>query len=131
MISGMATLNDRVRERLRDEKDRLKLTREDLGTFCKWTPTKVSQKLNGVSPITVDEMEAFCFAMNLQPTEVVRDRGLEFVAEMTPTELRLLEIIRALPRQAFDGLLHFLQVQQGAEKRQSVKKRLTKTDKRA
>lgn len=104
------TLNERTRQRLRDEKARLALSERDLAGFTKWTQSRVAQKLSGRTPITLDELETLCFALGIQPTEAVRDRGLEFVAEMTPTELRLLELIRRLPKAAYDGLLHFMQV---------------------
>lgn len=95
-VSGMPTLNDRVRERLRVEKDRQGLTEKDIADFVSWGQSKVAQKLRGRTPITMNELEALCFALSLQPTEVVRDPGLEFVADMTPTELRLFERIRKL-----------------------------------
>jgi transcriptional regulator with XRE-family HTH domain len=104
-------LNDRVRERLREEKARVDVSNRDLAGFTGWSQAKVWQKLLGETELTLDELETLCFALGLTPTEAVRDRGLEFCAEMTPTELRILEILRRLPRPAFDGLMQFLHVQ--------------------
>ena len=103
-------LNERVRARLRDEKARRKLSERDIAGFVQWSQSKVAYKFSGRTPITLDELETLCFALSLQPTEAVRDRGMEFVADLTPTELRMLELIRQLPRPAYDGLLQFLQV---------------------
>jgi transcriptional regulator with XRE-family HTH domain len=119
------SLNDRVRERLREIKAEKDVSHRDLAGFTGWSQAKVGQKLLGETEITLDELETLCFALGIQPTEAVRDRGLEFCAEMTPTELRLLELIRRLPRAAYDGLLHFMQVnpKAGAEPRGATKKR--------
>lgn len=119
------TMNDRVRERLREAAEKRDLSHRDLAGFLNWSHPKVSQKLTGRTAMTLDEFEALCFAVGLQPTEAVRDRGLEFVAEMTPTELRLLELVRQLPKHAHDGLLHFLQVtpQIDIEKRGATRRR--------
>lgn len=116
------TLNDRARLRLREQKAVRDVTERDIAGFVKWSQSKVAQKLLGVTPITLNELESLCFALNVRPTEVVREQGLEFCAEMTPTELRLLETIRALPRPAYDGLLKFLQIHE-VERRGITKKR--------
>lgn len=88
------TLNDRVRHVFREEKKRRDLSERDLAGFLNWSQSKVAQKLSGRTPITLDEFEAFCFALSVSPAEAIRDRGLEFYAEMTPTELRVLEHFR-------------------------------------
>lgn len=112
MKDGQRGLNDRVRQRIREEAAKRKLSHRTLAGFLGWGDPKVTQKLTGRTPMTLNELDALCFAVGIAPTEAVRDRGLEFVAEMTPTELRLLELIRKLPKPAYDGLLHFLQVDQ-------------------
>lgn len=118
-------LNARVVARLREEADKRNLSYNDLAGFLQWSHSKVTKKMTQRTMIDLDELEALCFAVGIQPTEAVRDRGLEFVAEMTPTELRLLELIRKLPKPAYDGLLHFLQVTPsvGAEQRGATPKR--------
>lgn len=103
-------LNDRVRDRLREEKAKQKVSERDLAGFLEWSQARVAQKLSGRTAITVDELESLCFALGIRPTEAVCDRWLEFAAELTPTELRVLELIRRLPKPAFDGLLTFLNV---------------------
>lgn len=107
----MPTMNDRVRDRLKEEAQKRKLSQRDLAGFLQWTLSKVSKKLNGYTMIDLNELEALCFAVGITPTEAVRDRGLEFCAEMTPTELRVLEQIRKLSKPTFDAYLQVLQVQ--------------------
>lgn len=105
---GQTGLNDRARQRIREEAERRKLSHRNMAGFLGWGFNKVMQKLTGRTPMTLNEYAAMCFAVGLQPTEGVRDRGLEFLAEMTPKELRLLELARALSPTEFDGLLHLL-----------------------
>lgn len=106
----MDGLNDRVRQRLKDEKARRHLSERELAQLLSWSQSKVAQKFAGRTPITLDELDALCFALSLAPTEAVRDHGLEFCAEMTPTELRFLERLRQLPPEVRDGLFGLLNV---------------------
>jgi hypothetical protein len=55
--------------------------------------------------MTVEDLGALCFALDLHPSEAVRDQGLEFLAEMTPTELRVLMAIREATPMMRDGIL--------------------------
>jgi transcriptional regulator with XRE-family HTH domain len=106
----MSEFSERVRNRLRDEKSAKKLSERDIADLIQWTQSRVAQKLSGRTPITLDELAALCFALSLQPTEAVRDRGLEFCAEMTPTELRILERLRGLDARTRDAILLLLDV---------------------
>lgn len=103
-------LNERVRLRLKAEKSRRHLSERDIGQLLNWSQSKVAQKFNGRTPITLEELEGLAFVLSIAPTELVRDQGLEFCAEMTPTELRILERIRQLPPDALQGLLGLLHV---------------------
>lgn len=109
-VPPMHDLAERVRLRLRDEMTRKHLSQNDVADLIKWTQSRVAQKLTGRTPITVEELEVLAFAVGLLPTELVRDHGLEFCAEMTPTEVRLLERIRDLGPAAKDGLFQLLNV---------------------
>ena len=108
----MDTLNERVRQRLRTERNKLKLTEQDLADQIGWTQSRVAQKLTGRTPITLDEMESLCFGLSLRPTEAVRDLGFEFCAELTPTELRALEKLRRLPTDLRDAFIRTLDIPQ-------------------
>lgn len=103
-------LTDRVRQRLRDEMAREKVSQQELADMIKWTQSRVAQKLTGRTPITLEELDALCFGLSLSPVEAVRDHGLEFCAELAPTELRMLEQIRRLPRPVIDAVLTLLRV---------------------
>jgi transcriptional regulator with XRE-family HTH domain len=96
---------ERVRRRLREEMDRRDLSQQDVADLITWTQSKVAQKLTGRTPITLDELEALCFGVSITPVEAVRDHGLEFVADLTPTELRLLQRLRQLPRHELDAVM--------------------------
>jgi len=104
------TLNDRVRDRLKTEKAKLGLSEQDLANWMQWSKPKVAQKLGGRTEITLNELDALCSALSVAPTEAVRDRGLEFCAEMTPTELRILERLRTLDAPTRDAILLLLDV---------------------
>jgi transcriptional regulator with XRE-family HTH domain len=104
------TLNERVRDRLKERKAEKKVSERDLARWMNWSQPKVAQKLGGRTEITLNELESLCFALDLAPTEAVRDRGLEFCAEMTPTELRILEQLRALDPPTRAAIFHLLNI---------------------
>lgn len=105
----VSDLSDRVRLRLREEMDRRGLSQQDVADLLKWTQSKVAQKLTGRTPMTLDELDALCFAVSLRPTEVVRDRGYEFCADLTPTEMRILERVRERGQHVIDSILNILE----------------------
>ncbi len=98
----------RVRRRVREELDRLGVVQRDIAGQLKWSQAKVAQKLGGRTPWTLEEFEALCFIAGISPTEAVRDRGVEFCAEMTPTELRFLEIYRGVSQADRDSVVQLL-----------------------
>lgn len=116
-LSPVESLNDRVRDTLRAEKARRRLSERDIANLIQWSQSRVAQKLSGRTPITLNELEGLCFALGISATEAVRDRGLEFVAEMTPTELRLLERIRQLTPDQRAAILQILGVIQNDARR--------------
>ena len=111
-VSAMASdsLTERAVARLRDEMSRRHLSQGDIAGLLGWTQSRVSKILNRRIEMGVDDLGALCFALNLHPTEAVRDHGLEFLAEMSPTELRILERIRQLPKPIFDAVMTLLDV---------------------
>ena len=104
------TASDRARARLRSEMERRHLNQTDVANLLEWTQSKISKVLNGKTGLDVDDLSALCFAVGIQLTEAVRDHGLEFCAEMTPTELRILERIRQLPQPVLDAVMTLLNV---------------------
>lgn len=123
-LATMPTLNDRVRERLRTEKDRLEMTELDIAGLIGWSQSKVAQKLRGRTPITLNELESLCFAFSLAPTEAVRDHGLEFVTEMTPTELRIHERIRKMTADQRAALMTILHISAIVEPKRALPKKI-------
>jgi transcriptional regulator with XRE-family HTH domain len=113
----MESLSDHVIERLRAEMKRKKISTYDVAGMLKWTQSRVSHILNKRVGLGVDDLASFCFALGLSVPEVVRDQGMEFCAEMTPTELRLHERIRALPSDQRSAILTLLNVVQDDTKR--------------
>ena len=91
------TVADRVRARLKDEMTRQDLSQRDVAGMLKWPQSRVSKVLNGRIGLDVDDVAELCFALSISPVEAVRDHGLEFVADLTPSELRLLQTLRQLP----------------------------------
>jgi transcriptional regulator with XRE-family HTH domain len=105
----MATLAENARTRIREEMDRRKITVQELGQMLGWSKSRVGHLLTGNTVLGVDELAALCFAIGLSPVEAIRDRGLEFMAEMTPTLFRIMERLKQLPAvQA--GLMEVLDV---------------------
>lgn len=107
----MALLSEQIRLRIREEMERQELSQRDVANLLKWSQSKVAHVLNARVEMRVEDLEAFCFALNLPPTEAVRDRGMEFCAEMTPTELRILERIRQLQPAVLAAIMTLLDVQ--------------------
>lgn len=116
------TVAQRALVRIREEMFNEKKSQEELSDLVKWTPSRLSKVLNGVIELTVNDMAALCQALGIQPTEAVRDRGLEFCAEMTPTELRVLERFREKTQDVQDAYVTMLDAQD-AEPRGATKKK--------
>lgn len=107
------TLNDRVRARLKEEIKRKHLSQRKVAHILNdpELQPQISRLLSGKQVIRLADLERLCFAVGIAPTEAVRDHGLEFCAEMSPTELRFLEALRALDPIDRDAVLRVLHVQ--------------------
>jgi transcriptional regulator with XRE-family HTH domain len=103
------TVSRRACERIRAEMQRLALNQADLAGLIGWTQSKISKVLNGETDLSVDDLEALCFGVGLRISEAVRDHGLEFCAEMTPQEFRVLEELRRR-HGTLDGLMQLLRI---------------------
>lgn len=111
----MPTLNEQAALRLELARKKSGHSEQDLADMLKWSQSRVSQKLTGKTPITLDELSALCMMLKMTPVEAVRDHGLEFCAEMTPTELRALENLRLLPQNERDAIITILRAKAGAK----------------
>lgn len=108
--ASMGSRASQARQRIREEMERQKLSQREVADLLQWSQSRVGKILIGRVGLDVDDLEALCFAVGISLTEAVRDRGFEFCAEMTPTELRLLERIRQLPQEDVDALMRLLAV---------------------
>jgi transcriptional regulator with XRE-family HTH domain len=113
------TLTERARRRIRDEMTRLHLSQRDVAGICAWSQSRVSKLLNGRVEMGLEDLAGLCFAVSLKPTEVVRDQGLEFCAELTPIELRFLEHLRQLPTPTTDSLMQILGIKSPQQTRRA------------
>lgn len=113
-VLPMADLADRVRLRFREEMTRKRLSQRELAQLLDWSQSRVAKLLTGRVEMGVSDLESLGFAIGVSPVEAVRDHGLEFLAEMTPTELRTLERIRQLPQPTIDALMQLLDIKKPA-----------------
>jgi transcriptional regulator with XRE-family HTH domain len=109
-VRQMPRLSEQVRIRLREELARKELSQRDMAGILGWSQSRVAHILNGRVELTVDDLADFAFGVGLTIVECVRDHGLEFCADMTPTELRFLERIRQLPQADRDAFMQILDV---------------------
>ena len=106
----METLAETIRRRIRDEMRRQKLSQRDLATRLTWTQSRVGKILTGNTALSVDDLGAMCSALQISLVEVVRDPRLEFVADISPYELRVLERFRDVELALQDAVAVILQV---------------------
>lgn len=109
-IAGMSVRSDQARLRLRDEMERQRLSTRDVAGILSWSQSRVQKIVAGRVELCVDDLEALCFAMNLSLPEVLRDHGMEWIAEVSPTELRFIERLRQLDQNTRDTFLRFIEV---------------------
>lgn len=96
-------LSHRVRARLRDEFAHRKISQRKLAdrltkaTGEVYTQSKVHKILTGQVQLLVDDLERLADLLGWTVVETVRDQGREFVADLTPSELKLLTLLRENP----------------------------------
>ena len=95
-------LNDRVRERLAEEKLKRGLTERGLADSLGWSQSQVSYKLSGRTELSVNDLEHVCSILRLRLVAVVRDPNLELCDEMTPAELRFFKRFREVSKPLHD-----------------------------
>jgi len=99
----MHDLSSRLRARLREL---LALHRVTQVTLCerlttltgeRWHQQHMSKLLNGGNMMTIEQLALIADAAGLSLVDIVREPGREFVADATPSELRLIHAVRANP----------------------------------
>ncbi len=83
--------------RIRDEMRTRQLSQRDIAERLKCSQGRIAKILNARVNLRVQDLGELAQAVGITLTEAVRDRGLEFYAEMTPTEVRVLERLRQRP----------------------------------
>ena len=104
------TPSSKVRERLLSEMKARELSQTDIAGLLGWSQPRVSKVLHGRVELNVDDLAQLCFAVGISMTEAVRDQGMEFCAEMTPTEFRTFERMRQLHPTVLDAIMTLLDV---------------------
>lgn len=91
------TASSRALLRVREEMTERRLSQRDLAETLKCSQSRIAKIMNGGVNLRVDDLNTLATAVGISLTEACRDRGVEFCAEMTPTELRVLERMRRRP----------------------------------
>lgn len=96
--------------RIREEMAVRNITQDDLAAALNCSQGRIAKILKGGTNLRVNDLDAIAQRCGIALSEAVRDRGLEFYAEMTPTELRLLEMMRQRPG-LLQGVMMILRLQ--------------------
>jgi transcriptional regulator with XRE-family HTH domain len=111
------TMTDRIRMRLRAEMKKRHLSQrgilEKLNKYRQptdepWSQSRLSKMLKGRTVLRVADVDAVAGILGISWVELIRDHGHEFMAEMQPSELLLLELVRARGPEALRSLLTLL-----------------------
>jgi hypothetical protein len=94
----------RICARLRDEFSHKKISQRRIAQWLsertgeEWSQTSVQRVLAGGVRLLVDDLFLLAELAQISPTELVREPGKEFVADLTPSELRLVLAVRDRPK---------------------------------
>lgn len=108
--------DDAIRLRLRNMLDERKLSHTRICerltemTGEPWLVARFGKLLNGRIRMRVEDLVWIARAANLSLVDLVREPGREYVADMTPTELRFLAAVRATPTDKVDAILRLLEL---------------------
>jgi transcriptional regulator with XRE-family HTH domain len=122
----MARLSEQVRLRLREEMDKQKVSQRDLAGLLGWSQSRVAHLLTGRVEMSIDDLAEMAFGLSMSVVEAIRDRGLEFMAEMTPTELGALNALRALPQADRDAIIQILGMKLREHEQRHAHKKIVK-----
>lgn len=91
------TLAERAVMRIREEMTERHVTQRDLAKDLKCSQGRVAKLLNAGVHLRINDVAILADAVGITVVEAIRDRGLEFYAELTPSEVRILEYLRRSP----------------------------------
>lgn len=98
--------------RIREEMHNKDINQRDMAERLKCSQGRVNKMLNGGVNLRVEDLGALARAVGLPITETLRDRGLEFYAEVTPREQRILERLRQRGSHVEQAVLQLLDVEE-------------------
>lgn len=101
------TLAERAMLRIREEMTERGISQRDLAERLRCSQGRVAKLMNGGINLRVNDVATLTDAVGITVVEALRDRGLEFYAELTPSEVRILERLRRRPN-ALQGALLML-----------------------
>lgn len=122
--SAAMTVAERVRMRLKDEMQERHISQRELSDILArntgevWTQSRVQKVLTGYVELKVEDVDAMARALGISLCEAVRDPGMEFYAEMTPTEVRMFQRLQRKP-DALDAILILLGLPRPASERKA------------
>ena len=95
---------ERALLRIREEITERRLSQRDLAEVLHCSQGRVAKILNGGVNLRVNDLAALAEAAGITLVEACRDRGLEFYAELTPSEVRVLERLRRRPLEVLHAI---------------------------
>lgn len=84
-----------------------KISQRTLADRLHCSQGRVAKLLNGGVNLRLNDVRVLADAVGITVVEALRDRGLEFYAELTPSEVRIIERLRRRPT-ALQGALMML-----------------------
>lgn len=91
------TLAERAITRIREEMTERHITQRDLAKDLKCSQGRIAKLLHGGVKLRVNDVAILAAAVGITTVEALRDRGLEFYAELTPSEVYVLDKLRRRP----------------------------------
>lgn len=102
---------ERALERIKEEMARRKLSQRDIAERLGCSQGRVAKMMAGRVKLRVNDLALLAESVGLPLCETIRDRGLEFYAEMSPLELRWLEVFRGKSLDVQRAYLTVFQIQ--------------------
>jgi len=104
------TIAERVVMRIREEMTERHISQRDIAETLKCSQGRVAKILNGGVNLRVNDVGVLAEAVGITVVEALRDRGLEFFAELTPSEVRILDRLRRRPPDVLQAVAMLLGV---------------------
>jgi len=98
------------------------VSQRDLAEILNCSQGRVAKILNGGVMLRVNDLAILADAVGITVVEALRDRGFEFYAELTPSEVRVLERLRRRPN-ALRGVMMILDLPTQPDPEKPVEKK--------